>query len=72
MTLLAFAGVHTVDNAPIVNGLVALVKMAEPAVGVRRLTGVFTSKRLMYAPPTGQLLADIRAAYGDHVYPGAT
>jgi allantoin racemase len=72
MTLLAFAGVHTVDNAPIVNGLVALVKMAELAVRVRRLTGVFTSKRLMYAPPTGQLLADIRAAYGDHVYPGAT
>ena len=36
------------------------------------LTGVFTSKRLMYCPPTGTLLADIRAAYGDHVYPGAT
>jgi allantoin racemase len=46
--------------------------MAEMAVRVRRLTGVFTSKRMMYAPPREQLLADIRATYGDHVYPGAT
>ena len=72
MTILAFAGVHQVDNVPIVNGLIALTKMAEMAVRVRRLTGVFTSKRMMYAPPTGTLLADIRAAYGEHVYPGAT
>ena len=72
MTILAFAGVHQVDDVPIVNGLIALTKMAEMAVRIRRLTGVFTSKRMMYAPPTGTLLADIRAAYGDHVYPGAT
>jgi allantoin racemase len=72
MTLLAFAGVHQIDNVPIVNGLIALTKMAEMAVRIRGLTGVFTSKRMMYAPPMGTLLADIRAAYGDHVYPGAT
>lgn len=72
MTILAFAGVHQVDNVPIVNGLIALTKMAEMAVRIRRLTGVFTSKRMMYAPPSGTLLADIRAAYGNHVYPGAT
>jgi allantoin racemase len=71
MTILAFAGVHQVDNVPIVNGLIALTKMAEMAVRIRRLTGVFTSKRMMYAPPSGTLLADIRAAYGAHVYPGA-
>lgn len=71
MTILAFAGAHQVDNVPIVNGLIALTKMAEMAVRIRRLTGVFTSKRMMYAPPSGTLLADIRAAYGDHVYPGA-
>jgi allantoin racemase len=71
MTILAFAGVHQVDNVPIVNGLIALTKMAEMAVRIRRLTGVFTSKRMMYAPPSGTLLADIRSAYGDHVYPGA-
>ena len=72
MTILGFAGVHRVDDVPIVNGLLALTKMAEMAVRVRRLTGVFTSKRMMYAPPSGTLLADIRAAYGNHVYPGAT
>jgi allantoin racemase len=72
MTILAFAGVHKVDNVPIVNGLIALTKMAEMAVRIRQLTGGFTSKRMMYAPPSGTLLADIRAAYGDHVYPGAT
>jgi allantoin racemase len=72
MTILAFAGVHRVGDVPIVNGLIALTKMAEMAVRIRRLTGAFTSKRMMYAPPSGTLLADIRAAYGDHVYPGAT
>ena len=71
MTILAFAGAHQVDKVPIVNGLIALTKMAEMAVRIRQLTGVFTSKRMMYAPPSGQLLADIRAAYGDNVYPGA-
>jgi Asp/Glu/hydantoin racemase len=71
MTILAFAGVHQIGQVPIVNGLIALTKMAEMAVRIRRLTGSFTSKRMMYSPPSGQLLADIRAAYGDHVYPGA-
>jgi allantoin racemase len=71
MTILAFAGVHRIDDVPIVNGLIALTKMAEMAVRIRRLTGVFTSKRMMYAPPSGKLLEDIRAVYGDHVYPGA-
>ena len=72
MTILAQAGVFVVDKAPVVNGLIALIKVAELAVQVRRLTGTFTSKRLIYAPPTGNLLADIRKAYGPHLYPGAT
>jgi len=71
MTLLAEAGVHEVDGAPVVNGLIALVKMGEMAAAMRRLTGHFTSKRLTYAPPSGALLDDIRRAYGSHVYPGA-
>ncbi|MBV8088096.1 MAG: hypothetical protein JO139_00715 [Alphaproteobacteria bacterium] len=71
MALLADAGVHQIDAAPVVNGLIAIVKVAELAVGMRRITGNFTSKRLIYAPPSGQLLADIRQAYGAHVYPGA-
>ena len=69
MTILADAGIHEVDKAPVVNGLIALVKMAELAVNMRALTGHFTSKRLTYAPPSGALLNDIRRAYGDDVYP---
>lgn len=71
MTLLAEAGVHEVDGAPIVNGLYALVKIGELAASLRALTGNFTSKRLTYAPPKGALLDDIRRIYGGHLYPGA-
>ncbi|HEX3862201.1 MAG TPA: aspartate/glutamate racemase family protein [Stellaceae bacterium] len=71
MTLLAEAGVHEVDNAPVVNGMIALVKIGELAASLRQLTGHFTSKRLTYAPPAGALLADIRRVYGNHIYPGA-
>ena len=71
MTILADAGIHEVDNAPVVNGLIALVKMGELAASMQTLTGHFTSKRLTYAPPTGTLLVDVRAAYGEEIYPGA-
>jgi allantoin racemase len=71
MSVLSEAGVSTVDGAPVVNGVAALVKVAELAVGMRRLTGSFTSKHLVYAPPTGKMLADVRSAYGAHLYPGA-
>jgi allantoin racemase len=71
MTLLTEAGIHEIDNAPIVNGAVALVKTGELAVGLKRLTGQFTSKKLTYAPPSGTLLEDIRRIYGDHVYPAS-
>ena len=71
MTILADSGEHEVDGAPIVNGLIALVKMGELAVSMRHLTGHFTSKRLTYAPPRGALLDDVRRSYGAHIYPGA-
>jgi allantoin racemase len=71
MTVLTEAGVCEVDGAPVVNGVIALVKIAELAVDMRRLAGSFTSKHLIYAPPKGKLLADVRAAYGEHIYPGA-
>jgi allantoin racemase len=72
MLLLAKSGVHAVDKAPIVNGVIGLLKMAELAVQIRQLTGFFTSKTMMYAPPSGELLRDIRRSYGDDLYPGAT
>lgn len=71
MATLIEGGVAEVDGAPVLNGIAALVKTAEMAVQMRALTGVFTSKRLTYAPPTGRILADVRAAYGAGVYPGA-
>ena len=71
MTLLAEAGVHEVDGAPVVNGLYALVKVGELAASLKALTGHFTSKRMTYAPPGGALLDDIRRVYGSHIYPGA-
>jgi allantoin racemase len=70
MTILADSLIHEVDGAPVVNGLIALIKIGE-AVNVRSLTGSFTSKRLTYAPPSGALLDDVRRAYGAEIYPGA-
>lgn len=71
MSLLARSEVHAVDRAPIVNGVIGLLKVAELAVQIKRLTGFFTSKTMMYAPPTGELLRDIRLSYGNDLYPGA-
>jgi allantoin racemase len=71
MAVLIEAGLTNVDGAPVLNGITALVKTGEMAVQMRQMTGMFTSKRLTYAPPTGKILADVRAAYGEGVYPGA-
>lgn len=71
MAVLIDAGLTNVDGAPVLNGITALVKTGEMAVQMRALTGVFTSKRMAYAPPTGKILADVRSAYGEEVYPGA-
>jgi allantoin racemase len=71
MAMLAHAGIHKIDDVPILNGTVALTKMAEVAVKLQRLTGTFTSKRMTYAPPRGEMLKEIRAVYGKDIYPGA-
>ena len=68
MAVLHETGVFQVEGAPVLNGIIALIKTGEMAVQMRALTGSFTSKRLMYAPPRGKLLDDIRAAYGQHMY----
>jgi Asp/Glu/hydantoin racemase len=71
IVFLAQAGLYVVDRAPIVNGIVELIKMGETAVKLKALTGRFTSKRLQYCAPTGDFLQRVRAFYGDDVYPGA-
>lgn len=70
MALLEKQGVHEVrPGVPILNGVTALVKMGEMAVRTAALTGgLFTSKRLSYAPPGADQIEEIRKYYGD-VYP---
>jgi allantoin racemase len=67
MALLTAAGVREVDGAPVLDGVTALVKVAELAVRLREITGSFTSHSGAYAPPTGTMLARICAEYGDLV-----
>jgi allantoin racemase len=59
------------ERAPIVNGIVELVKMGEAAVRLHKHTGRFTSKRFGYSAPSGEYLQRIREFYGPDVYPGA-
>lgn len=61
-----------IDGAPILNGIFELVKMGELVVKLRALAGGrFKSRRLVYAPPSGEFLQRIRDFYGPDVYPGA-
>lgn len=70
MALLADAGIHDAGRgAPILNGITSLIKMGEMAVRMNRLMGGrFTAKRLAYAPPGEDQIAEIRKHYGP-VYP---
>lgn len=70
MAILAYYGVHDAGRgAPILNGIISLIKNGEAAVKLDRLMdGRFTSKRLEYAPPGLDQIAEIRRHYGD-VYP---
>lgn len=69
--LLAEDGIYEMEGAPVLNGIIELVKMGELAAKLKKLTGRFTSKRLQYAPPTGDFLKRIRNFYGADLYPGA-
>ncbi len=71
IVFLADMGIYEVGHAPILNGIVELVKMGELAVKLKRKTGRFTSKRGGYAAPSGDFLERIRKHYGPELYPGA-
>lgn len=71
IVLLAEDNIYEIEGAPILNGIVELIKMAEVAVKLKRITGRFKSKRLEYAAPTGDFLDKVRTFYGPGVYPGA-
>ena len=71
IVFLADAGIHEYKNAPILNGIIELVKLGELAAKLKRKTGRFTSKRGGYATPTGDFLERVRDFYGADFYPGA-
>jgi len=71
IVLLADAGIFEIGRAPILNGIVELVKMGELAVKLKGKTGRFTSKRGGYSAPGGDFLERVRKFYGPNVYPGA-
>ena len=71
VVFLAEAGIYQIERAPIIVSHAALIKMAEAAVRLKAVTGVFTSKHLQYAAPTGEFLKRVRDFYGPDVYPGA-
>jgi allantoin racemase len=66
MVLLARAGLHvSPQGLPIINGVGALIKMAETSVRLRRfMGGVWTSRRCTYQQPPASQLAEIRRHYG--------
>ncbi|MCC6531897.1 MAG: hypothetical protein IT531_05055 [Burkholderiales bacterium] len=70
IVFLAEAGIYELERAPIVNGIVELVKMGELAARLRKYTGRFTSKRFGFSAPSGDYLERIRKFYGADVYPG--
>lgn len=71
VVFLAEAGIHEVERAPVLNCIANLVKMGELAVKLKAQTGIFISKHLQYAAPSGDFLKRIRNFYGPDVFPGA-
>jgi Asp/Glu/hydantoin racemase len=54
--LLASRGIYAIDDAPILDCYSLLVKAAETAVAMHRLTGTHISRRLMYQSPPPELV----------------
>jgi Asp/Glu/hydantoin racemase len=72
IVFLAQMGMFEIERAPIVNGIVELVKMGEATVKLKSYTKRFTSKRFGFSAPSGELLERVRKFYGPDVYPGAS
>lgn len=71
MALLAHADIHEAAGLPILNGITALVKAGEMAVGLSRVMGGrFASRVGAYAPPPPDQIAELRRFYGPDIYPG--
>jgi Asp/Glu/hydantoin racemase len=51
---------HNVDGAPVVNGIPIVVKLAESAVKLRRLTGLGVSRTSDYVKPPAEIIEEYR------------
>jgi allantoin racemase len=49
---------HAVDGAPVINGIPIVVKLAETAVKLRRLTGLGVSRAADYAKPPPEIIEE--------------
>ena len=49
---------HTVDSAPVINGIPIVVKMAEMAVKLRRLAGLGVSRVSDYIQPPKEIIEE--------------
>ncbi len=58
MLLFAQEHNHNVDGAPVINGIPIVVKMAEMAVKLRRLTGLHVSRTSDYARPPPEIIEE--------------
>ena len=71
MALLAHADVHEAGGMPILNGITALVKAGEMAVGLSRVMGGrFASRVGTYGPPPADQIDELRKFYGPGIFPG--
>jgi Asp/Glu/hydantoin racemase len=61
--MLLFSGIreHTVDGAPVINGIPLAVKMAEMAVKLRRLSGLGASRAGVFVQPPPEVIAEFMA-----------
>jgi Asp/Glu/hydantoin racemase len=68
--LLAAAGVHRVDDVPVIDCLGVTLKMAETMVDLKALTGLGHSRHGWHnaAPPTQRLAEAMAFYYPDHIF----
>ncbi|OWT57382.1 aspartate/glutamate racemase family protein [Candidimonas nitroreducens] len=67
MVLLASQGINALRNStvPVLNGSLALIKIAEAVIDIRHaMGGLWTSRRALYAQPPADQIDELRSAYG--------
>lgn len=60
MLLFSSIRAHNVGGAPVINGIPIVVKLAEAAVKLRRLTGLGVSRVSDYVKPPGEIIEEFR------------